>query len=342
MPITFQAAFWIWRNHTSAATILGLPAAGGQAHIAFGRCEPEIQQFFDGTSIQKIGDQWSFRVVRYGDIPRWQLAFYVNPPTLQRPRECRIPSQSLVSSRAYPLWRRVVTAIPRGSLPRHLILFLRDSANRFHARVITANHLHHLPAPLQRAIISSHGRTQTQHVWVRRGIFHDLVCPSPRPAPAPAEIIPSGSNVGAGRSRPRPATAPDWRRLSRLLGPVGRIAQPRATHRIRRVLQRRSVRDLVLRCFGARCQARGCEFTSALPEQIRDCVLHVHHVRELGRGGEDSPYNLSVLCANHHALCHRAPAVRSIFNPHNDNILITYRGGSFLIERALQPLRELM
>jgi hypothetical protein len=336
----FRAAFWIWLNHTSVATILGLPAAGGQAHIAFGRSESEITQFFRGTRIRKIANRWTFRVEPYGDISRWTISFYVNPPHLERAGECRVASQSLRSDQAYPLWRRLVIPIPRRSLPRQLVIFFRDGGGLFQARVLDGNDLYRLPIQLQHQVVSTHGPIQARHLHDRRGPFKDLRCPIAPSQPLPPETSPSGSSLGTGRSRPLPTTAQPWQKLSRLLTSVGRVRTTGAVRRITSVLRRRNVTALVLRCFGARCQARGCDFTSSVAEQVRECVLHVHHIRELGRGGDDSPYNLSVLCANHHALCHRAPQVRAIFSTDSDDVLMTYAGGSFLLERNLAPLRR--
>jgi len=97
---------------------------------------------------------------------------------------------------------------------------------------------------------------------------------------------------------------------------------------------------MALSCFGAKCQVRGCPFTSLVAVDLLPLVVEVHHLRAVAGGGSDSLFNLSVLCANHQRLVERVPGRRLIETDVTDDVLIRYNNGAILIERDLSVLRE--
>lgn len=334
----YQCFLSIWLNYTSTSTIHGLPGAGGQAHIAFRRSRREVIGLLINTGILQRNNKWQIPLDSYGDISSQELTFYENPPHIRRAGECRIPSQSQSSPRRYPLWQRSVIQISRGSRPFQAILVLRDINDKFHARVICVRELSRLPISARSTLINS--RNRTVYLETRAGTFDDIPCPGPT-AVIPEEPGPSGSYIGRGRSRPQPSTDASWANLRRRLS--GAECQRTRRSKIatyRRILRDPGLRSLLLSCFGERCQVRGCEYTDTLPSAVRQHVLVVHHIHELARGGTDDPYNLSVICANHHALCHYAPGAYIEPIIRSDDVLINYQGGAFVIERNLNPLRR--
>lgn len=54
--------------------------------------------------------------------------------------------------------------------------------------------------------------------------------------------------------------------------------------------------------FGVYCMCAGCRNTFLKPDG--EPYIEVHHIIPLSDGGEDSLWNLSVLCAHHHRLAH--------------------------------------
>lgn len=66
---------------------------------------------------------------------------------------------------------------------------------------------------------------------------------------------------------------------------------------------RRNV-ELLQRLYGGRCQI--CLFDPR--DRYRHRLCHGHHIEWLSRGGEDEPYNMALLCPNHHAAVHRDDA----------------------------------
>ncbi len=66
------------------------------------------------------------------------------------------------------------------------------------------------------------------------------------------------------------------------------------------------LRHWILRVWGPACQVEGCGSAREVPGELLAAVAEVHHLTHVSRGGSDDPLNLSVLCANHHRLIHRA------------------------------------
>ena len=333
----FTRLLVIWLNHTSTASLLGLPPAGGQRHVAFGRSGRTVRQFLQGSGVVKRVNQWQLPVESYGDIPSSIIRIYENPSHLRRPRECRLAGQSLLSPERYLLWERAVIHIRRGSRPMQAIVIFRDSGNCFRVRVLALSDLHRLPTDIGSEILRF--RSGDGHLITDSGEFVDISCPDTR-ADVVTETGVSGSSMGSRPSRPLPRGEEDWSSLRGLLEAPENEPPERRVGVYKRILRRRGVRDLVLRCFGERCQVRGCEFTKSLPQDVRRHVLMVHHLRSLAQGGTDRPYNLSVVCANHHALCHNAPSVHIEEIGNGDDVVVLFDGGSFLIERNLSALDE--
>ena len=55
-------------------------------------------------------------------------------------------------------------------------------------------------------------------------------------------------------------------------------------------------------CFGNFCLCLGCSNTFSKPDGTP--YIEVHHIIPLADGGEDSLWNLAVLCAHHHRMAH--------------------------------------
>lgn len=73
-------------------------------------------------------------------------------------------------------------------------------------------------------------------------------------------------------------------------------------------LELRRSRAMVRRLYeryGGRCQVCGVNPGG----RYRVDLAEGHHLIWLSRGGEDVPENIAILCPNHHAAVHRAPAV---------------------------------
>jgi len=68
------------------------------------------------------------------------------------------------------------------------------------------------------------------------------------------------------------------------------------------------LRTAVLQAWPPECQVAGCRSHLAIDPDLRAAIVEVHHITHVSSGGADSPINLCLLCANHHALMHRAPA----------------------------------
>jgi len=141
----------------------------------------------------------------------------------------------------------------------------------------------------------------------------------------------------------KPATTPDGDELNWLLRQIADNGPPsRAVivRRLERGLHDQAMRATVLTCFGERCQVVGCPFTANAPQEVVRYVLEAHHLKCVVRNASDFSYNFVVLCASHYNLCKRASKVKAVEVPGTDDVLITYEGGAFLIERDLTPLRD--
>jgi hypothetical protein len=67
------------------------------------------------------------------------------------------------------------------------------------------------------------------------------------------------------------------------------------------------LRAMALAAWPHDCQVIGCTAAQTLPVHLRLRVLEVHHLNHVSVGGTDSPLNICLICAMHHALIHRAP-----------------------------------
>lgn len=340
----FKSVFWVWLNATSAASLVGDKSiSGGALHVAFreptGQQVAQVAQFFAGTRVQKVGSQWTFGVEAYGDIAARDLFIWQNAKNLQR-QEFRIPRQSPRSQNAYPLWTRLAVRIARQSQPIQVIVILRDTADHFHVRLLGVGDMGRFSPSVARRILAARSDGQV-HLYVGRGSFDDLPCPPPTQQSLRVEEGTSGSVVGdVPAAQPKPPGDTDWARVLNFVRRVDDRPRVRKIQQIERRLRDREVRSAALLCFGERCQARGCPFTATLPPELMTYVLEVHHVKGVARGGSDLPINLTVLCANHHRLAELAPNAKAVEVPGTDDVLITYEGGAFLIERDLTPLRD--
>ena len=340
-PINFDALFWIWLNPTSAGALVGDAIAGGQTHVAFGRSGDDLDAFMPGQVSSTGGRGWQIPLEAYGDIRPYVLTIAEMAPGRERAGECRLTGQAPNSDDAYPLWSRVVTPIPPRSRARQLFLVLREQiTGRFHARVLESNDLHRLPDEVVRFVLEAHG-SRGQHVAHLTGVFEDLSTPAQPTTPPSVGEHPSGSVEGGGISAPAPLAASSWEGLARRVQKIEQQSARFARRYMRawRYVRDRRVRNLALTCFGARCQVRGCVFTAGLSEDHTLYVLEVHHLQAVARGGADTPFNLSVLCANHHRLCERLPGARALDASGTDDIVVVHDSGSFLIERDLDALR---
>ncbi len=323
--LNFQSLFGIWISRTSSAVMIGdAVIAGGQAHIAFGRSGDEIRSFLAGTNIIQAGQRWQLPIESQTGIASRELPLYENPSTNQRLVECRIPSQRPNSRLVYPLWQKVVRLLPEDAPPEQLLLILRDK-KQFHIRVLEVGDLSsHLPLAAVQFFIENRRRT-AEHHFKGTGVFSES---SWLPLP------------------PTPITRPKKVRKIDIKGLADYVRQVRDAPRQTRVnaietkLRDSRVRDLSLLCFGARCQVKGCRMTRGLSPQEVELVLEAHHLLAVAKGGSDSLFNLTVLCANHHRLCERLPSIRAQTLTDTDDVLMTYDNGSFLIERDLKELKE--
>lgn len=167
-----KALLWVWLHPYSTQVIRGVQQ-GGQVHIAFGSSADQISSFFAGTGVLKSGNEWSFRVQRFGSYGRSSLRFYENPPGTARAGECRIPAQGATSRGRLQLLADTVALLNPYEEPKQFILFLRDSRDRFHARVLSIDDIGtQLPTTLGRRIRGSQ-MTSRAAVWIGTLVYDD-------------------------------------------------------------------------------------------------------------------------------------------------------------------------
>ena len=92
------------------------------------------------------------------------------------------------------------------------------------------------------------------------------------------------------------------------------------------LFRKRIASDLVKKVFGVKCQIQDCEYSVKMNNDLRSLISEVHHLEHLSRGGSNSPYNLAVVCANHHAILHRDKTAK-IIKHKGDDVLVTYLNG---------------
>lgn len=84
--------------------------------------------------------------------------------------------------------------------------------------------------------------------------------------------------------------------------------------------------NLIKEVFGINCQVENCEYTSNENRVLMNFMSEVHHLEHLASGGTNSPFNLAILCSNHHSILHR-DATAKIINLRGDNVQISYFHG---------------
>lgn len=333
--LDYKFLFYFWLNAVSTAVATGNEEmAGGQRHFALGRSGNELRRFFSDSPTQQIDRKWSFVVEAYGDLPRHEFVIQENSPRQRRPHECRLTGQWPRSRRPYPLWQRAVVPIEANSLPRQVVTLLRDHADRFYIRLLSTETLNCLSSQAEEQMLADRVHAR-RHLLDKGDGFTDL----PPPSEAPVEGT-SGLVIGPENTKPSPESDEGWSALAEQVRRAEGRPRARRIQQVERALRSPGVREIALRCFGERCQVRGCIFTVGLSAEYLKYVLEVHHVRAVSQGGSDSVYNLAVLCANHHSLIERLPDKEVIETPNRDDIALRYPGGSIVIERNLDTLRE--
>lgn len=272
MNINFNSVFWVWFNATSAAAVRGETSiSGGQVHIALGRSGDEVRAFLKGLSIRQTGGEWMLPLEPFAQLPAFELPLSENAASNERTRECRIPSQSPRSRRAYPLWQTAVDVIERGTLPQQLMLILRDQKDKLHVRVLNADELIQLPPKVAGVIFNN--RNQNQHTLIQSGVFRDLVVTTLRFRAAKAKKAPIARPENSTQS------APDWNALAAYVLSMENKQRATRIATVERKLRDPDVRNQALKCFGPRCQVHLCTCTEGLPESWLRCIVEVHHLR---------------------------------------------------------------
>ena len=168
-----RALLWIWLHSYSTQVIHGVQQ-GGQVHIAFGQSARQVSSFFSGTAVSKSENEWRFGIQQYGNYPRSSFRFYKNPPGTARAGECRIPAQAPTSRGRLQLFADTVALLAPHREPEQFILFLRDSRDRFHVRVLSVNDIGtQMPPSLGRRIRNSR-LTSRAAVWSGPLIYDDI------------------------------------------------------------------------------------------------------------------------------------------------------------------------
>lgn len=315
-----ERAFWIWLNHTSTHVLQGLPGGGGQPGVFFGQSGRELEEFFKDANAIKIGRSWTFSVQAHAGLPKWHLRIVQRGPSGARARECYLTSSQASSKNAYPLWQQAVTPIPSGEKPRQAIVFLVDRSGNLHARVWGRGEIRSLP---------SHLRSEVETI---------------RLVPQKRHFVPHAFSLQkhaweeGGLSTPNPE---DWKWLAKLSLRIEgkRPAAKKVSYT--RFLRNRSMRNLFIKCFGYECQVRECVFTRRVSSRLQQIVAEVHHIREWSQSLDDSPLNLSVVCANHHRIfTHFAVDHGLALDVRQKNIVVKTPEGDFVIGRQLRKFEN--
>jgi len=339
MKLNIIRAIWFWLWPYSTKVIHGVQR-GGQNHLAMGRAGLEIQRFLRGTGCIKRHGYWHFIVQPHGRYPAYQFTIGENPDTHQRPLECRLTCQSARSTNPYPIWKTDIPILRDGATPRCVIIFLLDSRFRIFPLVVKPLGLRALPQDMQRAICET-VQSQRAHLWLAQGKHQMILDLS----------IKHRINRGTqGRSddidQVDPARVTHMGIKSAADEIVARLAtlasMPRRKRAIKaHVLERsRSLRLLLLRLFGPKCQVLGCRFCRGIEKRLLHCIVDVHHLHHVAHSGSDAPDNLALLCSIHHAIMHRDPRLNITYSDVDDSVMVNSSFGSFKIERDLHILRN--
>ncbi len=139
--------------------------------------------------------------------------------------------------------------------------------------------------------------------------------PSRQPIDVLVQQVGSGDLVHVKMAAPTGASQLSPVRHRRIVERFADEASRAKTEAQRRKVYERLERDpalrgLLLDTWDHRCQVEGCTITDAYPATLRKHLLDVHHLNHVSAGGPDSPTNVSLICAAHHALIHRGPSPR--------------------------------
>jgi len=69
-------------------------------------------------------------------------------------------------------------------------------------------------------------------------------------------------------------------------------------------------------------------------------IVVVHHVEWIAWGGSDSPLNVCLMCANHHAIVHHAPTISKVKKCDLERVVIQANGETLEIVRDMNRLIE--
>lgn len=340
MKVSIKRALWFWLWPYSTKVIRGVQR-GGQNHLAMGRAGRDVQRFLRGTGRAKRHGYWHFFVQPHGPNPAYQFTIGENPRTHQRPLECRLTCQSARSTNPYPLWNTSIPLLREGATPRHAILFVLDTRLRIFALAVNLTRLRRLPAELRRTLRDT-VQSQRAQLWI---------APAARSIALSRSIKVNQPQPTAGRrsddlDQVDPPRVDQMARGSAADEIVARLAALAAAPRRKRAakahaLERsRSLRLLVLRLFGVKCQVTHCRFSRGVEKRLLRHIVDLHHLHHIAHRGSDVPDNLALLCSIHHAIMHRDPRLTISYSEADDSVLVNSSFGAFRIERDFGVLRN--
>lgn len=114
--------------------------------------------------------------------------------------------------------------------------------------------------------------------------------------------------------------------LRRRLLQASKTSPRKRRERYEIIVRERINSNLVKKLFGEKCQVENCSFTATISPHLLPFISEVHHLEHLSKGGANSPYNLAVLCANHHSIFHRDSSA-TIVKKKKDDVCISYDNG---------------
>lgn len=130
--------------------------------------------------------------------------------------------------------------------------------------------------------------------------------------------------------------------IKRYIHRIGRIKEPRLRKKEYKRWERTpNLRRILMQVWPAECQVVGCQSAVGLSEVLKDKILDVHHIDHIARGGSDSPINLCLICASHHALIHRALSSNYRSNSSNQ-VTMAINGITIVIKRNIHDLWKLV
>jgi len=128
-----------------------------------------------------------------------------------------------------------------------------------------------------------------------------------------------------------------WKALRAILDEAEGAPPKQRRQRYARIARDPRLSSLLKRCFGATCQVEACTLLTGIPSRFHARCTEVHHLEAIARGGRSTPYNLVVICANHHRLVHRDPSARvTAVGP--NRVEIETQAGLVVIRRNISKL----